>query len=152
MLFKSQHLDHTALSNNGVPLPACETESVLLFCADVYFRFSIKQVQGFVSSPRGAFYLTTLRLIYVPAEASTFQSFSMPLTQISTVNAGAGITCRSDAKRAGSIVLNFKSPHSDLYYAEIAKAVRAAGRAHLPDSDREDSNTLPYYSDICDIE
>lgn len=152
MLTSLYYFNSIAVSNKDVPLPANDAEHIRLFCDNVYFRFATKHRPEFVASTTGRFYLSNLRIIYIPASKTAFQSFFVPLNKVFAVESESYLECLCENKYVAVINLNFKSYQNKLFYREIRECIDCVAMEVDPTYIEEEDGDLPYYSDLCDID
>lgn len=150
MLSELYYFNSTAITAKDVPLPLSPTESVIFYVENVFFAFKSKQTRERVESAKGRFFLTTLRVVYIPESKLVFSSFFVPLNKLFAVENNNTIECLCENSYIGVISINFKSWQNEYYYSEIKKTVEGT----VMDVDElmmEGSvESLPYYSDLCD--
>lgn len=152
MINNLYYFNNIALTGKRVPLPTDSTERLLFFYDNVYFRFTVKHIPEFIDSVSGRLYLTSYRLIYIPAMENAFHSFFVPINKIFAVESETFLECLCDNNYVGMICLNFKSFQDRLFYQEIRKRVEETVMEIDSAFIEDDEEELPYYSDVCDIE
>lgn len=148
MLKTLKFFDRTALSILKIPLPLNSNERIMFFCDNVYFRFKTKQSSEIMESFSGKFYLTTLRIVYVPDRHLSFTTFHIPLTKLFLVESDSYLECLCENSYIGLIFVNFRSKNKNLYFSEIDKAIKRVEMDVDSILIEDDPDTLPYYSEF----
>lgn len=144
--------NNTAMSESKIPLPLSKSERIIFYVNRAYFRFSKKHCLESIESTEGRFYLTTMRVIYIPDSTATFHSFFVPLSKIFKLSHNSYFECLCDNKYISTVNFDFKSLQKDFFVSKLRNAIETVPmNIDLEFANEENSEKIPYYSDLCDI-
>jgi len=144
-MYELHYFNSVALSDKNIPLPIDDSEEILYFGENLYFRFLTKGQQQAIESLEGTIYLTSYRIIYIPTRAA-FSSFYVPLNKIFTVQNNNYIECHCENNCMGFIYLNFRDWQNKIFFNLLAS--HTTNITVDIDADSLEDNNAVFYSDI----
>jgi hypothetical protein len=150
-----RELNSTLFTENGIPLPVEDDESLLYYNAKT--KFIVQTGDGTLASTRkfvsysGTIYLTNYRLVYRPEKpARHFESFGVPISKLFYPETGYSVDYLVDMNSMATIYISFEDSQSNVFFAVLGNLLDKTSFGIDLINENRAPEELPYYTDMCD--
>jgi hypothetical protein len=149
-----RELNNTMFTDNNIPLPVEDDETLLYYNAKT--KFIVQTGDGTLASTRkfvsysGTVYLTNYRLVYRPdRQVRHFESFGVPINKLFYPETDYSVDYLVDMNSMATIYISFEDSQTDVFFAVLGNLLdkTSFGIDLVNESRRPDE--LPYYTDVC---